>query len=83
MMIKRRLNYTNYYLQKSARSRPLIIHVDHICRFPDKLSKEEEVPSGQLTVLETAVSGSAPEPSVSSMEGVLTGVVAPLRAPTV
>jgi len=41
-----------------------------------------EVPLGQPTVSEIAVSGSAPEPSVSSVEGVSTGVVVCTHGPS-
>ena len=41
MIVKQRLNDTNYMLQKSAKNRPFVIHVDHMRQFPNELSKEK------------------------------------------
>ena len=41
MIVKGRLNDTNYVLHKLAKSRPFIFHVNCMRRFPNELSKDK------------------------------------------
>jgi len=39
MIVKKRMNNTNYVLQKSARSHPFVVHVDWMRQFHSNLFK--------------------------------------------
>jgi len=37
VMVERRLNDTNYVLQKSAKSKPVVVHVNHMRKLPQSM----------------------------------------------
>jgi len=48
MIVRRRLNDTNYVLQKSTNSWPFVIHIDHMQKLPNGLTEKEGVKDPHL-----------------------------------